>query len=757
MKITAPYNFVPLNQQVFYPDWAEQVTQDLPFSDAEDGVIEVKLRNVSPLFTRDGAKNDFSAHTMRADGKRQYFIPATTIKGMLREIVEIMSFGKMQEDKDYQNRTFGYRDVANKKNKAKSIEYLKKINKGKPGWLTLKEEKYYFTPCDGEIDKIPFAEVTKRFPSYKSDGSIWKSNVSVETDKNKYPTYPEIEKNDFYYQIVCTGKMQGKQNEMLFPSNRGESIEISKETIKAFKIIYDGTPGFAKEKDGNGCFMTALEKGYEIPVFYLALPNGQVTLGLSRTFKLPFQYNVRQQVEFIQKAAPEKQDLGEILFGYAGKEESLKGRVQVSHAFMIGTVDDADLVNVKGVLGTPKASYYPLYIKQKSNPYKTYDDAEGIAGRKLYRIHSKNSTTQLPQANSEKNNVETTFKAIPQGHTFTLRISLHNTKATEIGAILSALTFNLTSGVYFNLGMAKSFGYGKCAITKEDVTLRGFTHNMEHYIHCFEEMMSVFTYETYQQMWVQTESITQLVNILSEHDDSEVKMMILDEYTVSKDESKSTFNKLSEKGNPIHSLLTDEEKEKVRNQATKVKEERGQKEIRNGHKADYQEAQHFIDAGNYQKAKDKYNEIIDDLMKHGIICDEENRKITEIELLITARKADEQKMLDEQAKLQKQEKLAAGLGAILEKMAGNGVDYSIKEFKVCFQKVEKWLKDSGSQQLSEQDTIALYNTSIRLLESPSKKEVKELNKPFEIGNIWKKLSSYLSQDMAKELLEKYNK
>lgn len=158
-----------------------------------------------------------------------------------------------------------------------------------------------------------------------------------------------------------------------------------------------------------------------------------------------------------------------------------------------------------------------------------------------------------------------------------------------------------------------------------------------------------------------------------------------------------------------------------------------------------------------KKQKDKYNEIIDDLMKHGIICDEENRKITEIELLITARKADEQKMLDEQAKLQKQEKLAAGLGAILEKMAGNGVDYSIKEFKVCFQKVEKWLKDSGSQQLSEQDTIALYNTSIRLLESPSKKEVKELNKPFEIGNIWKKLSSYLSQDMAKELLEKYNK
>lgn len=757
MKITAPYNFVPLNKQVFYPDWAEQVTQDLPFSDSEDGIIEVKLKNVSPLFTRDGAKKDFSAHIMGADGKRQYFIPATTFKGMLREIVEIMSFGKMQEDKDYQNRTFGYRDVANRMNKAKSIEYLKKVSNGKPGWLNKKGEKYYFTPCDGELDKIPFVEITKRFPSYKSDGSIWKSNVSVEVDENKYPTYPEIEKNGNFYRIVCTGKMQGKLNEMLFPSNKCEAIEISEETIKAFKSMYEGTPGFSQEKDGKGCFSTALDKGYEIPVFYLALPNGQVTLGLSRMFKLPFLYNVRQQVEHIQKADKNKHDLGELLFGYAGKEESLKGRVQVSHAFMVGTVDEADVVNIKGVLGTPKASYYPLYIKQKSNPYKTYDDAEGIAGRKLYRIHSKNTTTQLPQANSEKNNVETTFKAIPQGQTFTLRISLHNTKETEIGAILSALTFNLTSGVYFNLGMAKSFGFGKCTITKEDISLRGFSHNIEHYIHSFEEMMSVFTYENYQQMWAQTESITQLVNILSEHEDCEVKMMEMKEYGESKFEKKNPFNKLSEKGSPIHSLLTDEEKEEVRSKAAKAKEERGQKEIRNGHKADYQEAQHFIEAGDFQSAKDKYNEIIDDLMMHGVICDEENKKIAEIELLIAEQKEKEQKLLNEQAKLLQQEKLAAGLGAILDKKAGNGIDYSVKEFKVCFQKVDKWLKDSGSQQLSEQDVSALYQTVIRLLESPSKKEVKELNKPFENGNIWKKLSSYLSQDMAKELFEKYSK
>ena len=36
MKITAPYNFVPLKEKVFYPSWSDLVTQDLPFSDSED-------------------------------------------------------------------------------------------------------------------------------------------------------------------------------------------------------------------------------------------------------------------------------------------------------------------------------------------------------------------------------------------------------------------------------------------------------------------------------------------------------------------------------------------------------------------------------------------------------------------------------------------------------------------------------------------------------------------------------------------------
>ena len=526
MKITSPYNFVPLNQQVFYPDWAEQASQDLPFKDGLDVSLDIKLTNVSPLFTRNGSKDGkdtFSSHIIDENGKRQYFIPATTIKGMLREIVEIMTFGKMQEGKDYQNRYFGYRDVARQAGNELNAEYMRKVSKGKPGWLYKEGENYYFAPCSGELEKIAIDELKQLYPSYQSDPSIWKSNISV--GKNGiYPSYPEIEKNDNYYRIVCTGKFGKKQHELLFPSAEDEPILIQKETIEAFTTMYDATPGFSDAKDGESCFLSALENGEKIPVFHLRLEEGKETLGFSRMFKLPFKYNVKQQVEVLQKADINRPDFAETLFGYTGKETSLKGRVQISHAFMEGEVVDSELIEEKGILGSPKASYYPIYLKQHHSPYKTYDENEGIAGRKLYRVHTKDTTIPLP-LNENNPNVESSFKTIPQGQNFHFRITMHNVKEVELGAVLAALTFNHTTGVYFNIGMAKSFGFGKCEIEENGIKLNGTNEKIDHYLQVFEKQMSAFTYEYNQQLWAQTESITQLVNILGEHDDSEVHMM----------------------------------------------------------------------------------------------------------------------------------------------------------------------------------------------------------------------------------------
>ena len=41
-QIKAPYNFVPINHEVYIPSWGKQISMDVPFSDGEDGLIEVE-------------------------------------------------------------------------------------------------------------------------------------------------------------------------------------------------------------------------------------------------------------------------------------------------------------------------------------------------------------------------------------------------------------------------------------------------------------------------------------------------------------------------------------------------------------------------------------------------------------------------------------------------------------------------------------------------------------------------------------------
>ena len=103
--IKAPYNFVPFNKEVVSPHWIDRISHDIPFEDGLSGSIELKLTAKSPIFVRDGigqaeAKRIYhnnsqqKAHTFSRFGD-QYFIPGTSIKGMIRNVLEILSFGSM--------------------------------------------------------------------------------------------------------------------------------------------------------------------------------------------------------------------------------------------------------------------------------------------------------------------------------------------------------------------------------------------------------------------------------------------------------------------------------------------------------------------------------------------------------------------------------------------------------------------------------------------------------------------------------------
>ncbi len=519
--ITSPYNFVPLSGTVYTPKDANLISQDIPFVDGEDGVINLIIQNCSPLFVRNGHRRDindeFSSHVLLADGTRKYFIPASTVKGSLRSVMEILSAGRMSV---YNQDSFGkQRPFGKQQNPDRFKELVKNV---KCGWLTKDNDDIFISPCSEGVQTIHHDALKDISCGAFNKGSNKETaevkQRSIQKGAELFPEYFVDETIDKYapqgyYRIVCTGFMHNKKHEYLFSSQLDENIRVSDSDFKAFESIHKANPVYG-DKEKTGYLRSLLYSGKAIPVFYV-IENNTIIMGLTRMLRYPLKHTVKDAVNNSQRPSS-GMDMADAIFGYTSKETSLKGRVHIGHAWDDSFINDGELISVKGVLGSPKASFYPFYLKQHTSPFKTYDtDGVEIAGRKRYRIFPGSKTRELPR-NQSNSKVETSFRAIPAGHSFKCSIAIHNMRPFEIGALLSAITFNLTDGTYHNIGMAKSFGYGKITMTID--SLSGLCLSVEDYIKKFE-------YELAKHGHNLQHLGNKLVAIASEHDINSVKMM----------------------------------------------------------------------------------------------------------------------------------------------------------------------------------------------------------------------------------------
>lgn len=373
-QIHAPYNFVPLNKEVYIPEWHDQISLDIPFSDGEDGIIRVEFRNRTPLFTKndvlDSKDNQLSAYVTDTNGRRHFYLPATGVKGMVRSTMEVLSFARM---KQYDDDFFGFRVFGRAYNSNK--EYQSMMQGVCCGWLRMVlgengDETYELRDC-GEIDCISMEQLPAYYKEVKGENAVEKMAYFVKKGVGRYPLI-----NDKH--LVCTGAMQGKRHEYLFPRpEEGTPLSVDSKVVDAFEAVYKPSPyfDFIKER---------MLSGEYIAVFFNKVGGKVKSLGVTKMYRLPRKHRVS---EGVSQCASQGHDLPECIFGYAEKGMSLKGRVQFGNAFCPGEI--SDFVEITGVLGRPNASYFPLYVRQDGNAYRGYDD-DGfeIAGRKKYRVHA---------------------------------------------------------------------------------------------------------------------------------------------------------------------------------------------------------------------------------------------------------------------------------------------------------------------------------------------------------------------------------
>lgn len=568
--IKAPYNFAPLNKKVFYPSWAKEISHDIPFRDGESGELELSITAHSPIFianSKKDRKEESKKETKFCNIDGKFFIPATSIKGTIRSVLEIISFSKLR---DFDDNTYAVRDFSDAKNFY--MEQMKKTTYC--GWLYKKDSDFFIQDCgipgrisQKEIDKIYNIEFSKEFRDGYFENKNKNKNKELKTAKYKYEDSPLKGKNlenkftkknssrNIYIQdssgeagtIVFTGQpsarkeaknpkdSSGKIYEFIFFEKTGKEILVSQKMMKDFKFAYfDDRKTEPKESIDWAYWKAKLEKAGKVPVFFQLDDDGELLhFGLAYMYKIIYKHSIS---EGILQNTKNSLDLTQAIFGYTDKDtkEALKGRVYFSHFLALGNPKELPLRGE--ILGTPRASYYPNYIKQPVDKLKSYmDDGFEIAGRKRYPVHKGDEVSTKNQKNGSEN-VKSFFEPLDKGTKFSGKVRFHNLKKAEIGALISAITFHNTQNTFHNLGFAKPYGYGKCTIEITNLS----QDEIKEYLAAFEkEILWQFPY------WGDLEkndSLKELLAMAMEQEsrgDFALKYMDIGDFATAKTEGKS--------------------------------------------------------------------------------------------------------------------------------------------------------------------------------------------------------------------------
>lgn len=534
-KIPSSYNFVPLSAQIIFPDWAKQVSHDIPFSDGLDGELEIEVEAVTPVYIRDsaskkGEKN--SPEFFKCEGGK-YYIPGTSLKGMVRNVLEIASYGKMQHIAD---KRYAMRDLQSKAYTNLFTQNM--VSKVKAGFLDISTPDWKIYPCEyamfprNMIDpvfgnrRMAAAEKYKEYLKYFGKTLAMRADVSW-IDKNVRPDFRGVPHNRAYFSpkgasegvLVFTGQPQDfvegktgqKRNEFFFYDvsekyfyvDDPETLEMDeygdviRKNQQDFRFVHCEQTAARDFKEWESGELKIIREKYfngRIPIFYLK-NDGVFRFGLAYLFRFA---GVSSTVEALRNTSPDhysyrnetfRPDLADLIFGYATAENSLRGRVQFS-ACLADEVDEDFRNEEKIILGSPKPSFYPAYLKQekvaesgKKDDYKTFLDSDAqLRGWKRYPALGNPQFVPPEKVDLETSNMTVHFNPLPAGTHFRGMIRYHNLRPIELGALIWSLKLRNPDYYCHTIGMAKPYGYGRIRIRIKNEIPEQYEKDFQDYI-----------------------------------------------------------------------------------------------------------------------------------------------------------------------------------------------------------------------------------------------------------------------------------
>jgi len=510
----APYNFIPLNKTVVpaekIPEFDRYYTED-----RFTGYIDIEIEALTPLYIRDAlTEEEYKEKLAKEKRDKTYInpdffspggiprIPGSSLRGMIRTMVEIMSFGKFGFFDDARLYYRGLADVSSlRKEYQRHMSSFDKNSKKtqykmSAGFLHKKGFSYFITPAKG------FKQILKK-----------EARQMVEKIGEKYEDFKFYKINNGY--IVVSGPMQKK--------NRDWFIDLPDANAQEFKIPEEDISNYKNDKKRSDKIPDLLKLAKNgVPCFYVRYKDSQgkdrISFGHTGMFRLAYEKTIGDHIPPELKN-PNITDIAEAIFG---NEKTHAGRVFFEDAY----IDEKHKYELKDaiipkILSDPKPTCFQHYLEQSEKNLDKHPknlahyNTEGavIRGYKLYWhrdakyyeeeeisydiaefnrllndfgktkedfsefiIDENNGKIKISlkkkmpddikeiiiKSIGEYENQHTVFKRIEKGAIFRGRIRFENLSEVELGALLFAI--DLPDGCAHKIGMGKPLGLGSVKI-----------------------------------------------------------------------------------------------------------------------------------------------------------------------------------------------------------------------------------------------------------------------------------------------------
>lgn len=511
----APYNFIPLNRRVV------EINPTIPLANKYDaerntGWIDLEIEALTPLYIRGTLTKDEMKAGWESKDKPEFFapanrirIPGSSLRGMVRNMSEIASFGRFHF---FEDRRLYYRGLADRSNLR--TEYQQRMSSYD---RSKRRPQYNFS-----VGILRKQQTNKRGLHFeiKSSGSNFKQIFKDEARKLVQAGGQEYAPFNFYAvdegYIVVSGDMPNKKRDWLIshPPVNAEIISIPDEDMRSY--IEDRT---RDDRVPNLLELARQSKNDEgdVPCFYVrwqdANGKDRVSFGHTGMFRLAYEKAIGEHVSTIshriddqtlQKAmnvvpkssfekvrklngkeytlnelaatleskelkwgeikkvlqSSAKIDFTEAVFG---NEHTFAGRVFFEDAFLIGSQNGSQMgEETPQILSTPKPTTFQHYLVQNSDEVRQlnhYNSLTALRGYKLYWHKSGERWVETDQAKLDSSPSQyTKIKPVKAGTRFFGRIRFENLSDKELGALLFSL--DLPEGCAHKLGMGKPLGLG---------------------------------------------------------------------------------------------------------------------------------------------------------------------------------------------------------------------------------------------------------------------------------------------------------